>query len=128
MYISGLHSLEHGPHLALPQTSRRARDPLVPAIRQTRRHGTIHAPAAHVDYHDESGARVGLEAVSGEAVVDGVEEAKVTCETDARGGILAGAELKDVEGARENEGELEGCAHGTERVGRGVVGGEDRRV
>jgi hypothetical protein len=46
-----------------------------------------------------------------------VEEAKVAGEADAGGRVLAGAELEDVEGAGEDEGELEGRADGAEGVG-----------
>lgn len=42
--------------------------------------------------------------------------------------VLAGAEFKDIEGAGEKEGELEGRADGDEGVGCGVVRGKDRDV
>lgn len=38
----------------------------------------INATAAHIDDTDHANARIGLEAVGSEAVVDGVQQAEVT--------------------------------------------------
>lgn len=124
--IRGLHGLEDGPQFALAQPRRRAGEPLVAPVGSDG--SIVDAPAAHVDNHDKAGARVGLEAVGGQAVVDGVQQAKVTRQAGPGGGVLARAQLEDVERAGENEGELQRGADGTEGVGRGVVGREDGRV
>lgn len=81
------------------------------------------APPAHVDHHDELDPRVGLEPVRGEAFVDGVQQAVVAREVGSRGGVL-GAQVKDIEGGREEERELEGRANWGESVGERVVGRE----
>ena len=54
-----------------------------------------------------------------------MQQAQVAGQAGAGGCVLAGAELKDVEGAGEDEGELERGADGPVGVSCRVVGGED---
>ena len=120
-YVRPLHRAEHRLELGIPQ----------PALLRPRRvteGRRIDAAAAHVDDADEADACVGLEAVGGEAVVDGLEEAKLAREADARGGVCAGAQVEDVDGGGEEEGELQGGADGGEGVRCRVVGWEDGDV
>lgn len=120
-YVRPLHRPEHRLQLGVPQ----------PALLRPRRvteGGGVDAAAAHVDDADEADARVGLEAVGGEAVIDGLEEAELAREAHARGGVCAGAQVEDVDGGGEQEGELEGAADGGEGVCGRVVGWEDGDV
>lgn len=57
-----------------------------------------------------------------------MQEAKVAGEACTREGVLLGAQVEDVDGGGEEEGELEGAADRGELVGRWVVGGEDGDV
>lgn len=57
-----------------------------------------------------------------------MQEAKVAREAGAREGVLLGAQVEDVDGGGQEEGELEGAADRGEVVGRWVVGGEDGDV
>lgn len=91
-HVRRLHGPKHGLQLRIPQPGPR------------RRGGR--APAAHVDDADHAHARVGLEAVGGEAVVDGLQQAEVAGEADARDGVVLGAQLEDVDGRGEEQGEL----------------------
>ena len=119
----------HRLHLALPQAhGRGAQTPLPSGVDEAGGDGAVDAAAAHVDDDDKLDARVGLVAVGGQALVDGVQQAKVAAEAYSAGGIVAGAQLKDVEGARQQEGELEGVPDGGEGVGGRVVGREDGDV
>lgn len=93
----------HGGAAASPQGSSSARADAAAA--------RLDAPPAHVDDADHAHARVGLEAVRREAVVDGVQQAKV-----ARGGAVLGAQVEDVDGGGEQEGELEGVPDRDEGV------------
>ena len=67
-------------------------------------------------------------AVRREPVVDGVQQAKVAREARACERVLLGAQVEDVDGGGEEEGELERRADGCEVVGCWVVGGEDGDV
>lgn len=84
-HIGRLHGPEHGLELRVAQAG----------LRRRTLHGS--APPAHVDDADHAHSRVGLEAVRGEAVVDGLEEAEIAREADAGGGIVAGAQLEHVD-------------------------------
>lgn len=112
-----LHGAEHRLELRIPQAASRG------ALG-----GAVDPPTAGVDDAHEAHPCVGLEAVDGEAVVHGVEEADVTREADVGGGVLAGAEFEDVDRGGQEEGELEGCADRGECVGSWVVGWEDGDV
>lgn len=116
-YVRTLHRTEHGLELGVPQPLPRS-----PGRRR------VDAPPPHVYDADEPHACVGLEAVGGEAVVDGLEEAKVARQADAGDGVALGAEVEDVDGGGEEERELEGGADGREGVGGRVVGREDGDV
>jgi hypothetical protein len=88
--ISALHSPKHRFELSIPQ-------PLPPSPDSR----SIDAPPAHVHHADEAHARVGLEAIGGETVVDGLEQTKVAGQADARDGVALGAEVEDVDGGGE---------------------------
>lgn len=116
-HVGALHGAKHGLQLRLTQ----AGGGLPPAR-------GVYPPAAHVDDAHHPHARVGLVPVRGEPVVDGVEQADVAGEPDARRGVCLGAELEDVDCRGEEERELERAADRRERVGCGVVRGEDGDV
>lgn len=86
------------------------------------------ASPAHVDDADESHARVGLVAVGGETVVDGVQQAQVAREPDPRGCVVLGPQLEDVNSRREEQRELKLRSDGRQRVGYRVVRWEDGDV
>ena len=89
-------------------------------------HGAIDPAPAHVHDDDELGARIGLEAVGGETLVDGVQEPVIAAQADPARGVVLGAELEDVQRAAQDQTELEWRADRREEVGDGVVGGEYR--
>ena len=115
--VRALHGPEDGFELGISQT-------LPPGPNS----GGVDAPPAHVHHADEAHTRVRLEAVGSEAVVDGLEQAKVAGQADARNGVALGAQVEDVDGGGEQERELEGGADGREAVSRRVVGWEDGDV
>lgn len=119
MHIGVLHGAEHGLELRVAQAGAHA------AGASSR---AVDAAAAHVDDADHADARVGLEAVRGEAVVDGVQQAEVAREADARDGVVLGAQVENVDGGGEEEGELQRRPDRGEGVGRWVVRGEDGDV
>lgn len=166
-HVRSLHGAEHGLHVPLAQAHHRSRapprrrgrpvtttrGPLVGSViggggcvvgagrRDPRQRGAIDPSAPRVHDHDELDARVGLVAVGGEALVDGVQEAVVARQratTTSRGtapssspsadGRVLGAQVEDVQGRGEEQGELEGRADGLEGVCGRVVGGEDGDV
>jgi len=57
-----------------------------------------------------------------------MQQAVVAGESHSIQSVLAGAQLKHVEGGGEEEGELQGGSEGVERIGCGIVGGEDGDV
>lgn len=133
--IRSLHSAKHNAQLRLPKTNTASNNPRGPSPSPSSGHA-----APHIDYGDELDARVRLEAVRGQALVHGMQEAEIAAENGGRGGRgssgggggagcgrgagAAGARFEDVEGAAEEEGELQGRAQGGAGVARGVVGGE----
>lgn len=135
-HVRRLHGAEHDAQLRLPKTDAaphaRAGSPTSHRAGST---GTTtrRQTTPHVDHGDEPHARVRLEAVRGEPLVDRVQQPEVA---GHYGGAAAGkrlragarARLEDVEGAAEEERELDGRAQGGAFVGRGVVGWEDGYV
>lgn len=115
-HVGVLHGAEHGLELRVPQ-------PLLG--RGGRR---VHEAPAHVHDTHEADPRVGLEAVGGEAVVDGLQEAVLAREPTARYGVVSGTELKHVDRGGEDERELEGGADRCEVVGYRVLRWEDGNV
>lgn len=116
-HVGGLHGAEHGLQLGLPQP---------PAGDEAG--AGVDAAAAHVDDADHAHARVGLEAVGGEAVVDGMQQAEVAGEADVADGVVLGAQFEDVDGGGEQQRELERRADRREAGGGWVVGREDGDV
>lgn len=140
-HIRALHRPKHRLDLRIPQSRahaphrrsrRRRRGRSRGSCRSSRRATTLScdaatssldASSAHVHYADHPHAGVGLEAIRREAVVDGVQEAKV-----ARRSAGFGSQVEDVDCRGQKEGELQGVPDRREGVGGWVVGREDGDV
>lgn len=135
-HVRRLHRAKHDLQIALLQPHNRhsappRRKPFV-LLRVLRRHqpqrGAVNAPSSHVHHRNEAHAGVCLEAVRGEALVDGVQQAVVAREHGRGGrggGGLLSAQVEDVESRGEEERELQRGADWFERVGLRIVRGED---
>ena len=76
-------------------------------------------PTPHVHDSYEPHSSVGLKSVGGEPLVDRVKQPEVAREPAARADVGFGARFKYIEGAGEDEGELE---RGAQRLVRGLRG------
>jgi hypothetical protein len=76
-------------------------------------------PTPHVHDSYEPHSSVGLEPVGGEPLVDRMKQPEIAGEPAARADVGFGARLEYIEGAREDEGELE---RGAQRLVRGLRG------